>query len=135
MTDIETEMSEATFRAPKRRKIFRTRAREEAASEAQSDSEVQANPIPASGTKDNLEDDDPEISVAEILRRRRTGKVRKAGLEFSVAKSGTRSTPPPPQSTALIPIEDDKAGLDSAVNRFMPEMGPNKVTEVTSKHM
>jgi hypothetical protein len=128
-------MSEATFRAPKRRKIFRVRAREEATDEAQPDPELQVKLIPAPGAEDNPEDGSSDLLVADILRRRKTGKVRKAGIEFSIAKPGTRSTPPPPQSTALLPIEDDKAVLDSAVNRFMPERGPNKVTEVTSKHM
>jgi hypothetical protein len=129
MADIETETREAIFRAPKRRKIFRSRAREdEVADEAQSNITARTS---GAATSD---DGGPELSVAEILRRRKAGKTRKGGIEFNVTKSRARSTPPP-QSTALIPIDDDKVVLDSAVNRFLPEQGPNKVTEVTSKHM
>jgi hypothetical protein len=129
MTDMDTEMPEALFRAPKRRKIFRSRAREDEVAD-----EAEANITTRTSGAITLDDDGPQLSVAEILRRRKMGKSRKAGVEFNVAKSRSRSTPPP-QSTALIPIDEDKAVMDTAVNRFLPEQGPNKVTEVTSKHM
>jgi hypothetical protein len=135
MTDANPEMSEATFRAPKRRKIFRTRPQEDEAGDAQPHTEIRAALTLGPKAVDTPEDGNSEISMADILRRRKAGKVRKAGLEFGAAKSWIQTTSPPPHSIALVPIADDKAALDSAGNRFMPERGPNKVTEVTSKHM
>jgi hypothetical protein len=131
MSDMDTEITDTTFRAPKRRKIFRSRVRDE---DEELRGEAVSTLIPASRTE-GLNPDEPELSVAEILRRRRAGKPRRAGIEFSATKSGTQSTPSAAQSTALVLMEEDKTVLEPGVNRFMREQGPVKASEVTSKHM
>ncbi|KAF2807754.1 uncharacterized protein BDZ99DRAFT_65281 [Mytilinidion resinicola] len=136
MADLDAKPSEPLFRASKRRKIFR-KAVEDESHEITS---PQSLATPESHTRtpqDNAETEgqkDGGLSMAEILRRRKQGKTRRAGIEFSnSSQTSTRAAAPPP-SDALIPHTDDnRSAVDIAAKRFAPQTG--KVADVHDKHM
>ena len=82
------------------------------------------------------EDDGPDLSVAEILRLRKTLQRRKGGIEFTNTALPLSSSPSVPHmSTALVEREDDGISPDiqSVISRFAPQTG--QVSEETDKHM
>jgi hypothetical protein len=136
-------MTEAVTRAPKRRKIIRVRRQEEDAGDtsdainlpawkqsADPENTAQAD-LPRTNDGDG-NNGASELSVTEILRRRKTGKQRRAGIEFSNTRTGTRSNAPP-TSTALVPIDERQNALESTTNRFTPQTG--QVADTQDKHM
>ena len=144
-----TSTTDLEFRPAKRRKFYRQR---------DSDNNLEANGItspPLSGisaeTPSTLEelveqarnssgmmhknDTEPQLSVAEILRRRRAARNRRGGIEFSNVGHGTKSVPGSAQPTdalALVDKDDTAADVKTVVNRFAPQTG--QVADV-DKHM
>ena len=146
----DTSSSDPAVRPAKRRKFYRQRDN--------SDSNLKINGItslPIGGisaeTPSTLEelveqarnatevlhenDDEPQLSVAEILRRRRAARNRRGGIEFSNVGYGTKpisESAQPTDALALTDKDDTVADVKTVVNRFAPQTG--QVADV-DKHM
>lgn len=82
-------------------------------------------------TQDQKTDEEP-LSVAEILRQRKTALRRKGGIEFTNSHTSAPSTPQ--ASDALILKEDDTpADIKLVIERFAPQTG--QVSDLADKHM
>lgn len=135
-------MAEPTFRAPKRRKIFRVRPREEE-EEVGPNSESGIGTTTPDGTASDLAlaqsvekvipDTEDLSSVADVLRRRKAGKQRKAGIEFTSSKTALPSSSSASVSTALVPVDSDQNALEVVSSRFTAQTG--QVADVMDKHM
>lgn len=140
MTDLDDETNTPLFRAAKRRKISRKRQEDE---EAESlvpaeptgpHSPSQTREAPESHPPRAQREHDGVLSVSEVLRRRKLGKPRRAGIEFSnihQAHHGTSSIPQTPDAAAA--ANETRSVVDIAATRFAPQTG--EVAEVTNKHM
>ena len=126
------------FRPSKRRKFYRKRAEND-------DDPVDAltppiGPLSPSPDPDetNQTTQDPEseqnISIADLLRQRKSIQRRKAGVEFTSSSYST-STPPPSHALELVQKDEDTtpAAIKEMENRFAPQTG--RVTEETDQHM
>lgn len=140
VADSNTSIDDS-FRPFKRRKFFRKRL--EPGSDAEEDSTTKGNvqidntseqPLPPSVDGREQTDVEAQVSVAELLRRRRAAQKRRAGIEFS------NSTPVGDSSGTIIPVAGDEI-LDNeenlnkiltVVDRFAPQTG--QVADV-DKHM
>lgn len=148
----ETSLTDLVSRPAKRRKFYRQRN--------DSDNNFAANgvpPLPLGGitaeTPSTLEelveqarnstdtvhededDPEPQLPVAEILRRRRAARNRRGGIEFSNVGHGTKLSSELAQPTdvlALVDKDDTIADVKTVVNRFAPQTG--QVADV-DKHM
>jgi hypothetical protein len=140
---MDSDMPEAMFRAPKRRKILRTRLREEedaeitgvpnASQTIQSPRQEEATLPHSSTAVDATNDAEEEYSVADILRRRKAGKQRRAGIEFTNTKAQVQSSSAASQSASLVPVDSGKDALEVASSRFTAQTG--QVADVMDKHM
>ncbi|KAI4100279.1 MAG: hypothetical protein L6R37_005565 [Teloschistes peruensis] len=131
VADSNTSIDDS-FRPFKRRKFFRKRL--EPGSDAEEDSTTKGNvqidntseqPLPPSVDGREQTDVEAQVSVAELLRRRRAAQKRRAGIEFS------NSTPVGDSSGTIIPVAGDEI-LDNeenlnkiltVVDRFAPQTG------------
>ena len=80
-------------------------------------------------------DAEPQLSVTEILRRRRAARSRRGGIEFSNAGHGTKANSDSAQhinAIVLIEKDDSVADIKTVVDRFAPQTG--QVADV-DKHM
>lgn len=147
MANIEDEPAEPLFRPSKRRKVFRKRLHDDDTAIAQAPPTSTAGVIaaeervvPATTTTAETNEQGPErapeadLSVAEILRRRKLGKARRGGIEFSNAAQAQRSMSETPQSSnALAVVDQERSVLDVAAGRFAPQTGQR--VDVLDKHM
>lgn len=147
MANIEDEPAEPRFRPSKRRKVFRKRLNDDDTAIAQalptSTADVIAaeeRVVPATTTIAETNEQGPErapeadLSVADILRRRKLGKARRGGIEFSNAAQAQRSMSETPQSSnALVVVDQERSVLDVAAGRFAPQTGQR--VDVLDKHM
>ena len=115
------------FRAPKRRKVFRTR------SDQEDDVQQPTNTTTttAAGQLDELigEDQDAQTednSLASILRQSRLQKIRRGGIDFAQARTVRRDM------TEIAIASPELAGaptaLATAVDRFATETGQQVVS-------
>ncbi|KAL8634951.1 MAG: hypothetical protein Q9228_007510 [Teloschistes exilis] len=125
-------LTDESFRPFKRRKFFRKRL--ESGSDAEEDSTTKGSvqidstseqPLPPSVDGREQTDVEAQVSVAELLRRRRAAQKRRAGIEFS------NSTPVGDSSGTIVPVAGDEI-LDNeenlnkiltVVDRFAPQTG------------
>ncbi|KAF2426193.1 hypothetical protein EJ08DRAFT_663381 [Tothia fuscella] len=134
-------MTEPTFRAPKRRKVFRSRPKEENEDEHGAIFAQKQYPTPeiepvlsqGQAREEPEEDGEQYSSVADILRRRKAGKQRKAGIEFTSTKTTTFADPITSQLTALVPVDNGQSVMEKATGRFTAQTG--QVADVMDKHM
>jgi hypothetical protein len=134
----ETNVDVPVFRASKRRKIVHKRAphsteeEERALPTATSTLAPDASP-PTSRSPTGDDDDESETSasIAEILRRRKLNRIRRAGVGFSSNSDAPRQGSADTQ--ALVLAEAAPPVLKSASERFAPQTGV--VSNVTDKHM
>ena len=80
-------------------------------------------------------DAEPQLSVTEILRRRRAARSRRGGIEFSNVGHGTKAnsdTAQHPNAVVVIDKDDSLAEIKTVVDRFAPQTG--QVADV-DKHM
>ncbi|KAF2495662.1 hypothetical protein BU16DRAFT_487312 [Lophium mytilinum] len=132
MADLDAKPSEPLFRASKRRKIFRKTVDDESNDITSPQSESHA-PTPRDVAEPG-DEKDQGLSMAEILRRRKQGRTRRAGIEFSSASQPSTRTAAPPSSDALVlHTDDNRSAVDVAAKRFAPQTG--KVADVHDKHM
>ena len=144
MSGFEPFVGEPLFRASKRRKVLRRRLNDD--NDAPSvNSQNQSRPLTTSSstaasshspleTAVLVELEEHVLPMAEILRRRKLAKARRAGIEFSNTSQNTHSNSTPQQpSDALVSIDDGRSAVKAAVNRFAPQTG--KVADVLDKHM
>lgn len=140
VADSNTSIDES-FRPFKRRNFFRKRV--EFGSDAEEDSTTKSNvqidstseqPLPPFVDGKEHADVEAQVSVAELLRRRRAAQKRRAGIEFS------NSTPVGESSNTIMSgtgdeILDNEESLHkilTVVDRFAPQTG--QVADV-DKHM
>ena len=83
-----------------------------------------------SSAEAQTEQEGTKISVAEILRQRKTAQRKKGGIDFSNTHSVSATVPP--TSDALTAKEDPVEQLKTVVDRFAPQTG--QVADV-DKHM
>lgn len=119
--------SSLLFRAPKRRKVFRTRSDHE--DDVQQPTTA-TTPL-AAGQLDELVGGDQDAqtednSLASILRQSRQQKVRRGGIDFAQARTARRDT----TETAITSLEPAGAptALATAVDRFATETGQQVVS-------
>ncbi|KAJ9667822.1 hypothetical protein H2201_002008 [Coniosporium apollinis] len=147
MANIDNETAEPLFRPSKRRKVFHKRLNDDETESAQvpptstpAATAAEERPLPVVSTapdtlgqalKETLEAD---LSVAEILRRRKMGRARRAGIEFSNTAQTQRSASETPRSSnALVVVDQERSVLDAAAGRFAPQTGQS--VDVLDKHM
>ncbi|KAL9576195.1 MAG: hypothetical protein Q9212_007305 [Teloschistes hypoglaucus] len=140
VADSNTSIDDS-FRSFKRRKFFRKRV--ESGSDAEEDTSTKGHVViddtprqslPPSGDGREQTDVEAQVSVAELLRRRRAVHKKRAGIEFS------NSTPAGDSSGTIMPgtgdeILDNEESLNrilTVVDRFAPQTG--QVGDV-DKHM
>ena len=144
MSDFQPFIGEPLFRASRRRKVLRRRLNDDndvplVNSQNQSrplttSSSTAASSHPPLEIAAPVEPEEHILPMAEILRRRKLAKARRAGIEFSNSSQNTRSNSTPPRpSDALVSMDDGRFALEAAVNRFAPQTG--KVADVLDKHM
>lgn len=134
---MDSDTPETIFRAPKRRKIFRARQREEEDT-ASGSANTAPQRLPAARDDETLpaqlvQENEEQSSVADIIRRRKAGKQRKVGIEFSNTKAHPESSSFATQSTAIVPAHDGKNVLEVAASRFTAQTG--QVADVMDQHM
>ena len=146
MMDMDEPAVPDLFRPSKRRKFYRKRTEtddEETTPVSQSADPASPAPEPAvpvevyehvAPSPIHL-NDEPALSVAEIIRQRKAAQRKRGGVEFtSSAIPGSAS---PQASNALVvqeEAEDDiPADIKSVIARFAPQTG--QVSEETDKHM
>ena len=144
MSDFEPSFGEPLFRASKRRKVLRRRLNDDNDAPLVNP-QNQLRPLTTSSsaaasshslleTAAPTEPEERVLTIAEILRRRKLAKARRAGIEFSNTSQNTHSNSTPQQpSDALVSIDDGRSAVKAAVNRFAPQTG--KVADVLDKHM
>lgn len=138
---------EASFRSSKRRKIFRRRAGsdEDAGTGLDIHELCSAMPVPDAPLNKvgppsaPYRESSPEsasedgLNVAEIIRRRKIGKVRRGGIEFSNMQNRGSHEGAIATSEALVPVEQEVSISETAAKRFAPQTG--QVKDVLNKHM
>lgn len=146
MSDVDNGSAAPVFRVAKRRKVMLRRqdAREDEFAPATAD--VAASPSPM-GTLDSgressasilqrIEASDRDVSVAELLRRRKQGKARRAGIEFTSDSGQQRANAEAmvtePQDSGATSKKKHSA-IEVAANRFAPQTG--QVVDELDKHM
>ena len=141
-TEISSELS---FRPTKRRKFYRKRTDTDNNENTSTPPPCETTaPPPELLTVEELiaqdghnptaeahteEEERTALSIAEILRQRKTAQRRKGGIDFSTTNTATALPPP---SNALIIKEDPIEQLKTVVDRFAPQTG--QVADV-DKHM
>jgi hypothetical protein len=119
--------SSSLFRAPKRRKVFRTRSDHE--DDVQQPATITTTP--AAGQLDELAGKDQEvqtedISLASILRQSRLQKIRRGGIDFAHAQTMRRDTTE--MATTSPELAEAPTALAAAVDRFATETGQQVVS-------
>lgn len=80
---------------------------------------------------------DQDTSVAELLRRRKLGKARRAGIEFTSDTMPHRVRMDNESDVELresgVVSEQRRSAIDAATNRFAPQTG--QVVDQLDKHM
>ncbi len=142
---MEAMSIEPSFRAVKRRKVFRRRDEEADLDDARSSTKLQlesaSQPVtilePTKGQCAQPEDlpqqyDEGEPLVADILRRRKTARARRGGIEFSKstrAELGDNTGSWESQAVA----QREPNALEIAGKRFAPQTG--QVVDTHDEHM
>lgn len=143
-------LTDPAFRPAKRRKFYRRRDNSDSNPEphgitslplggisAQTPTTLEELVKQARDSTDMVHEDDgePQLLVAEVLRRRRAARNRRGGIEFSNVGHNTKLSSEPAHSTdalALVDKDDTMAVVKTVVNRFAPQTG--QVADV-DKHM
>ena len=141
-SELKAPEPDLSFRPTKRRKFYRKRADTEdngdssvvASGETNASTELLTveELIAQNGQPTNTEahaEEEPRLSVAEILRQRKAAQRRKGGIDF---RNTNNVTTVPPTSDALVVKEDPIEKLKTVVDRFAPQTG--QVADV-DKHM
>ncbi len=137
-----------SFRPTKRRKFYRKRADTDnneddssfapgentASTELLTIDELIAQNGNSSTAEARSAEEETKLSVAEILRQRKTAQRRRGrGIDFSKTTNATiASAAVPPSSDVLVVKEDPIEQLKTVVDRFAPQTG--QVADV-DKHM
>ena len=145
MADCRIDATSATYNdtlhPSKRRRIYRKRVNEEVDlndnSSAPQEFSLPTAPLTLDElviTKGALSEEQPDLSVAEILRQRKATQRRRVGIEFSNTTTASKNTSIDPQlPQSLISNEDTIADMEAVINRFTPQTG--QVVDVDNKHM
>lgn len=129
---------EPLFRASKRRKVFRKRPDED---------EIVASVAPASSSAfpnepsrtylapDDVEDANTvtEASRGGLVKHRRIGQVRRAGVGFSSGQATSVAVEEGDDNLTIVVAEPNPSTLDMSASRFMAPTGQAAVKE--DKHM
>jgi hypothetical protein len=131
---MDDQSSGSLFRSVKRRKITRKPFNDEKPERSSKSRSVSPSidnasvPIsPDFGAA--VEAEEAEVSVSEALRRRKLGKARRAGIQFSSTADGQQRT----EDEGSRPLAPIQSAVEVANNRFAPQTG--KVADVLDKHM
>lgn len=143
-------LTDPAFRPAKRRKFYRQRDNSDSNPEpngitslplsgisAQTPTTLEELVEQARNSTDMLHEDDgePQLLVAEVLRRRRAARNRRGGIEFSNVGYSTKvssASAHPTDALAMADKDDSMADVKTVVNRFAPQTG--QVANV-DKHM
>jgi len=134
MTDISEDTPQILFRAAKRRKLYRKRIDEEDVDDTPAindQNEPTDAPQATNDAGDTEESESPATTMAEILKKRKLVKLRRAGIEFS--NSAHSSAPRTPQPNALASAEPEMTASELAASRFTRQTGV--VADAQDKHM
>lgn len=142
---FKDENNPETFRPSKRRKTYRKRNNvedEEAIvkvpsaplipSELLDIDELVAQHAP-NNRNDTAVDGSPSLSVAELLRLRKSAPRRKGGIEFTEHNNSTDKTTQQQNNALKGNKVDPSADIKQVIERFAPQTG--QVSEATDKHM
>lgn len=146
MSTNEPAVSEV-FRPSKRRKFYRKRTETDDVEEvtpfsppAQSASPASAPVVPMSDPENAAPspvhfNDEPSLSIAEILRQRKAAQRKRGGVEFTSSAHSSSASPHLSNSIAIKGETEDgtSADIKTVISRFAPQTG--QVSGETDKHM
>ena len=137
--------SDLSFRPNKRRKFYRQRAPTDDDGDASAPAPIEpaaSTELPSvdeligqsheTVTAEVLSGEESKVSVAEILRQRKTARRRQGGIDFSTTNNAKPAILP--ASDAIVLKEDPVEQLKAVVDRFAPQTGTGQVADV-DKHM